>query len=57
MIDDKRAAFDHRHGVDEAHIAFALDADGHPRQARMEAASELTDFSFDFHDLRLEPVR
>lgn len=41
----------------DAFISFALDADGHPRQARMEAASELTDFSFDFQDLVLKPVR
>ena len=36
---------------------LALDADGKVREARMEAASELTDFSFDFQDLVLRPVR
>ena len=41
----------------DAFVTFSLDADGQVREARMEAASELTDFSFDFHDLRLEPVR
>jgi CubicO group peptidase (beta-lactamase class C family) len=40
----------------DAFVTFSLDADGKVREARMEAASELTDFSFDFHDLRLEPV-
>ena len=30
--------------------------DGKVHAAQMEAASELTDFSFDFHDLRLAPV-
>jgi CubicO group peptidase (beta-lactamase class C family) len=40
----------------DAFVTFSLDADGKPREARMEAASELTDFSFDFQDLRLEPV-
>ena len=40
----------------DAFVTFSLDADGRVREARMEAASELTDFSFDFHDLRLEPV-
>jgi len=41
----------------DAFVTFALDADGQVREVRMEAASELTDFSFDFQDLRLEPVR
>jgi len=41
----------------DAFVTFALDADGKPREARMEAASELTDFSFDFQDLVLKPVR
>jgi CubicO group peptidase (beta-lactamase class C family) len=41
----------------DAFVAFALDADGKPREARMEAVSPLTDFSFDFHDLRLAPVK
>ncbi len=40
----------------DAFLTFALDADGGIREARMEAISPLTDFSFDFHDLRLVPV-
>jgi CubicO group peptidase (beta-lactamase class C family) len=40
----------------DAFVTFALDADGGIREARMEAISPLTDFSFDFHDLRLAPV-
>ena len=40
----------------DAFVTFTLDADGKPREARMEAASDLTDFSFDFQDLVLKPV-
>ena len=40
----------------DAFLTFALDEDGHIREARMVPASELTDFSFDFQDLRLTPV-
>lgn len=40
----------------DAFLAFALDADGAIREARMEPVSPLTDFSFDFQDLRLAPV-
>ncbi len=40
----------------DAFLTFALNPDGSIREARMEAVSPLTDFSFDFHDLRLEPV-
>ncbi len=40
----------------DAFMSFALDADGSIREARMQAVSPLTDFSFDFHDLRLVPV-
>ncbi|MEN1927683.1 serine hydrolase [Luteimonas sp. MJ250] len=40
----------------DAFVDFSLDHDGKVRQARMEAVSPLTDFSFDFHDLRLAPV-
>ncbi len=39
----------------DAFVSFALTPDGKVREARMEAASELTDFSFDFHDLVLKP--
>jgi CubicO group peptidase (beta-lactamase class C family) len=40
----------------DAFVNFALDHDGAVREVRMEAISPLTDFSFDFHDLRLTPV-
>jgi CubicO group peptidase (beta-lactamase class C family) len=40
----------------DAFLAFSLDADGAVREARMEAISPQTDFSFDFHDLRLVPA-
>lgn len=41
----------------DAFLNFALTPDGEIREARMEAISPLTDFSFDFHDLRLAPVK
>lgn len=41
----------------DAFVSFALDPDGNIREARMEAISPLTDFSFDFQDLRLAPVK
>ena len=40
----------------DAFISFALTADGEIREMRMEAVSPLTDFSFDFQDLRLQPI-
>ena len=40
----------------DAFVNFALDADGKIREMRMEPVSPLTDFSFDFQDLRLVPV-
>lgn len=40
----------------DAFLTFALKPDGTLREARMEAISPLTDFSFDFHDLRLTPL-
>lgn len=40
----------------DAFVNFALDADGRIREVRMEPISALTDFSFDFQDLRLTPV-
>lgn len=39
----------------DAFASFALDPDGKVRELRMQAASSLTDFSFDFHHLRLLP--
>ena len=41
----------------DAFLTFALDADGQIRELRMEPVSPLTDFSFDFQDLRLVPVK
>jgi hypothetical protein len=40
----------------DAFVDFSLDHDGKVREVRMEAVSPLTDFSFDFHDLRLVPA-
>ncbi|QRN52096.1 serine hydrolase [Dyella caseinilytica] len=41
----------------DAFVNFALDVDGHVREVRMEPISPLTDFSFDFQDLRLVPLK
>jgi CubicO group peptidase (beta-lactamase class C family) len=40
----------------DAFLTFSLDPDGKIVEARMEPVSPLTDFSFDFQDLRLAPV-
>ncbi|MFA6229496.1 MAG: serine hydrolase [Rhodanobacter sp.] len=40
----------------DAFVTFALDEDGVIRDMRMKPVSPLTDFSFDFQDLRLVPV-
>ncbi len=40
----------------DAFLTFALDPDGNIRELRMQPVSPLTDFSFDFQDLRLVPV-
>jgi hypothetical protein len=40
----------------DAFVSYALDADGKVREVRMQPVSPLTDFSFDFQDLRLSPV-
>lgn len=40
----------------DAFLTYSLKPDGGIHEARMEAISPLTDFSFDFHDLRLVPV-
>lgn len=40
----------------DAFLSFALTPDGAIREVRMEPVSPLTDFSFDFQDLRLAPV-
>jgi CubicO group peptidase (beta-lactamase class C family) len=41
----------------DAFVTFSLAPDGTIEQARMRAVSPATDFSFDFHDLLLRPVR
>ncbi len=41
----------------DAFLTFSLEPDGSVREGRMEAISPLTDFSFDFHDLRLVPLK
>ncbi|MGE4366129.1 serine hydrolase [Thermomonas sp.] len=40
----------------DAFASFSLDPDGRIRELRMQPVSPLTDFSFDFQDLRLVPV-
>ena len=40
----------------DAFVNYAMTPDGKVREVRMEAISPLTDFSFDFQDLRLAPV-
>ena len=40
----------------DAFASFDLTPDGEVRELRMEAVSSLTDFSFDFHHLRLTPL-
>jgi hypothetical protein len=39
----------------DAFVTFALEPDGSIREVRLKAVSPSTDFSFDFHDLRLIP--
>ena len=41
----------------DAFVTFALNPDGSIGQARMQAISPATDFSFDFQDLLLKPAR
>jgi len=50
------ARWDRRWLLADAWLTFSLNADGTISEARMSAVSPLTDFSFDFHDLRLKPV-
>jgi hypothetical protein len=40
----------------DAFLSFSLDPDGKVTEARMQSISPLTDFSFDFQDLRLKPL-
>jgi hypothetical protein len=41
----------------DAFITFSLKPDGSIDQAKMQAVSPSTDFSYDFHDLLLRPIR
>jgi CubicO group peptidase (beta-lactamase class C family) len=41
----------------DAFVTYALDADGAIREVRIKPVSSLTDFSFDFQDLRLAPLK
>jgi hypothetical protein len=41
----------------DAYVTFALDPDGHIAEARMKPFSPDTDFSYDFQDLLLKPVK
>jgi CubicO group peptidase (beta-lactamase class C family) len=41
----------------DAYVTFALNPDGSIDQVKMRAVSRATDFSFDFQDLLLRPVR
>lgn len=40
-----------------AYVTFTLTPEGTVESATMRAVSPDTDFSFDFHDLRLKPAR
>ncbi|MET4674601.1 MULTISPECIES: serine hydrolase [unclassified Luteibacter] len=51
------AHWDDRSLNGDAFVNFTLDPDGKVREIRMEPVSPLTDFSFDFQDLRLTPVK
>lgn len=51
------AHWDDRSLNGDAFVNFALDPDGKVREIRMEPVSPLTDFSFDFQDLRLTPAK
>ena len=41
----------------DAFVTFVIDPDGNIVEARMKAVSPDTDFSYDFHDLLLKPVK
>lgn len=43
--------------IEPALVTFQLDAHGAVERVRMQAASPLADFSFNYHDLDLRPVR
>lgn len=41
----------------DAYVTFTLDPQGGVERIRMQAVSPATDFSYDFHDLDLRPVK
>ena len=41
----------------DAFVTFSLNPDGSIERVKMKAVSPATDFSFDFHDLLLKPVK
>ena len=43
--------------IEPAYVTFALDAAGAVDRVTMKAVSPLADFSYDYHDLLLQPVR
>lgn len=43
--------------IEPAYISFARDAAGKVERATMKAVSPLADFSYNYHDLLLRPVR
>ncbi|RIV84995.1 serine hydrolase [Aurantiacibacter zhengii] len=44
-------------GIEPALVTFQLDAEGQVERVKMAAASPIADFSFNYHDLDLRPVR
>lgn len=56
MNDTFIAKWDDRELRADSFVIFDLNADGSVYQARMRAVSRATDFSFDFHHLRLRPI-
>lgn len=51
------ARWDERELRADAFVTFSLNPDGTIERVKMKAFSPATDFSFDFHDLLLKPVR
>ena len=43
--------------IEPAYVTFALDADGKITGVTMKAVSQIADFSWDYHDLDLKPVK
>jgi hypothetical protein len=43
--------------IEPAYVTFALDAEGKVERITMKPVSPLADFSYDYQDLRFEPVK